>query len=238
MLTERDGQIVAWIGRIGPVGVEHVAGRFEMSDRTAYRRLKSLTGEGMLEHHMLLYQRPGLYTATRKALRWQGLERLSPSKICAGDYEHAWQVARAATGLHQALPDWDVVGEREIRAIEIEDKDLFASVQIAKYADRQVLHLPDLALTLPGRGVVPIEVELSVKSKPLLTKICRGWARARHIDRVYYLATPKTARAVKRAASAVNATDRVRVLALDDIPTLAADMCDHPAGTHDVERYI
>jgi hypothetical protein len=222
MLTERDGQIVAWIGRIGPVGVEHVAGRFEMSDRTAYRRLKSLTGEGMLEHHMLLYQRPGLYTATRKALRWQGLERLSPSKICAGDYEH----------------DWDVVGEREIRAIEIEDKDLFASVQIAKYADRQVLHLPDLALTLPGRGVVPIEVELSVKSKPLLTKICRGWARARHIDRVYYLATPKTARAVKRAASAVNATDRVRVLALDDIPTLAADMCDHPAGTHDVERYI
>lgn len=226
MLTDRDGQIVAWIGRIGPVGVEHVVGRFEMSDATAYRRLKSLTGDGMLEHHMLLYQRPGLYTATKKGLRWQGLERLSPSKICAGDFEHAWQVARAAMRLHQALPDWDVVGEREIRAIEIEDKDLFASVQIAKYADRQVLHLPDLALALPGRGVVPIEVELSVKSTSRLAAICRGWARARHIDRVYYLATPKTARAVKRAASTGNAADRVRVLALDDIPTLAEEVRD------------
>ncbi len=70
-------------------------------------------------------------------------------------------------------------------------------------------------------------------------EICRGWARARHIDRVYYLATPKTARAVKRAASAANAADHVRVLALDDIPTLAEEVCDQVAAHRcDDARYV
>jgi hypothetical protein len=68
---------------------------------------------------------------------------------------------------------------------------------------------------------VPIEVELSTKSASRLAAICRGWARARHINTVYYLATPRPARAVQRAIHATNTADRIRVLDLDDIPTLA-----------------
>jgi hypothetical protein len=94
-----------------------------------------------------------------------------------------------------------------------------------------VLHRPDLALTHPGVGVVPVEVELSIKSASRLAAICRGWARARHIDRVYYLAAEGPRRAVLRAVRATNATDRVTVLAMDDIASLAAEQrAGHEAG--------
>jgi hypothetical protein len=72
--------------------------------------------------------------------------------------------------------------------------------------------------------VVPIEVELSTKSASRLAAICRGWARARHVNTVYYLAAPGPARAVERAVHSTNATDRIRVLGLDDIPLLAKEL--------------
>jgi hypothetical protein len=221
---------------MGAVGAEHVMGHFGMGRTTTYHRLALLTREKMLECQVVLYGRPGMYSATAKGLRWQGLERVKRFRITPNGFEHAWQVADAAAQLHQALPDWNVVGEREIRWIELEEQELFASIQVGNIGDRKVMHRPDLALTLPGRGVVAIEVELSIKSKPLLAKICRGWARARHIDSVYYLADPRTARAVKRAVTATNAADRVRVLALEDIPTLAEEVCEQ-ANRHLPQPY-
>lgn len=241
MQTNRDAQIVAWIGRIGAVGAEHVMRRFGMGRSMVYHRLNMLTRDGLLEHRMVLYGRPGVYTASTEGLRWQGLERLPTFKVRAGGFEHAWQVANAAVELHLALPDWDVLGEREIRSIEIDGKALFASAQVGRVADRQVLHRPDLALALPGKEVIPIEVELSVKSASRLVAICRGWARARHITTVYYLAAQEPGRAVKRAVAATHAADRVRVLALDDIPTLAAELFakpdSQPPSTHRTEVY-
>jgi len=83
------------------------------------------------------------------------------------------------------------------------------------------LHRPDLVLTCKRGLVVPIEVELSTKAASRLAAICRGWARARHIHTVYYLAAPGPARAVQRAIGSTKTGDRIRVLELDDIPTLA-----------------
>ncbi|HEY2632302.1 MAG TPA: hypothetical protein VGI26_07990 [Solirubrobacteraceae bacterium] len=226
MQTSRDAQIVAWIGRIGAVGAEHVMRRFGMGRSVVYHRLNTLTRDGLLEHHMVLYGRPGVYTATTEGLRWQRLQRLPLFKVRPGGFEHAWQVAHTAAELHHALPGWDVVGEREIRSIETDRKELFASASVGRVVDRQILHRPDLALLLPGSNVIPIEVELSVKSASRLAAICRGWARARHINRVYYLAAPDPGRALKRAIAATHATDRIRVLNLNDIPTLAAEVCE------------
>jgi hypothetical protein len=72
-----------------------------------------------------------------------------------------------------------------------------------------------------GRTIV-VELELSVKAAGRLQEIVRGWARARHVERVYYLAEPAAMRAVGRAVSRVRAEDRVRVLALGDVAGLAA----------------
>jgi hypothetical protein len=57
--------------------------------------------------------------------------------------------------------------------------------------------------------VLAVEVELSVKAPRRLQAICRGYARARHINHVYYLANRATARAVSRAVDVTRSQDRI-----------------------------
>jgi hypothetical protein len=57
---------------------------------------------------------------------------------------------------------------------------------------------------------------LSVKAPRRLAAICRGYARARDIDHVYYLAPSPVARALTRAIAETRSEDRVTVLPLGD----------------------
>jgi hypothetical protein len=180
-----------------------------------------LTRDGLLEHHTVLYGRPGMYTATLAGLRWKGIGHLGVFSVRPGSFEHAWQVAHTAVQLAKAMADWEVMSERQLRSAESEFGKLVASVQVGQATTGAKLHRPDLVLTCKRGLVIPIEVELSTKSASRLTAICRGWARARHINTVYYLAAPGPARAVARAIRSTNAGDRIRVLDLDEIPTLA-----------------
>jgi hypothetical protein len=136
--------------------------------------------------------------------------------VMPGGFEHAWQVAETAVDLHVRLPDWEVLSDREIRAIELENEKFYGSVQIGMIHGFPQRRHPDLALVSPGGRVVPVEVELTNKGISRLTTICRGWARARHIERLYYLAAPRVAPTVERAAQKANALDRITVLALED----------------------
>ncbi len=231
MQTERDSEIVSWIGGLGAAGAEHVMAEFGMSRSIAYQRLNSLTCDGLLEHHTVLYGRPGMYTATLAGLRWKGIGHLGVFSVRPGSFEHAWQVAHTAVGLGRAMPDWEVMSERQLRSAESEFGKLLASIQVGKATTGAKLHRPDLVLTCKRGLVVPIEVELSTKSASRLTAICRGWARARHINTVYYLAAPGPARAVARAIHTTNTADRIRVLDLNDIPTLANEQ--YTAEDHD-----
>ncbi len=223
MQTNRDSEIVYWIGCLGAAGAEHVMREFVMSRSTAYQRLNSLTRDGLLKHHAVLYGRPGMYTATLTGLRWQGISHLGVFSVSPGGFEHAWQVAHIAVELGDAMPDWELMSERELRSIESERDELIASAQVGQVASRAVLHRPDLVLTCTAGLVIPIEVELSTKSASRLAAICRGWARTRHVNTVYYLAAPGPARAVERAIEKTKTTDRIRVLGLKDIPQLARE---------------
>ena len=97
MWTERDGEIVEWIGR-----------------SRSYERLQALVADGLLEQKTLLHRQPGLYIATRRGLRWHGLQRLGHRLSPAG-FEHARQVATTAVQLHKGLAEWRLTGERELR---------------------------------------------------------------------------------------------------------------------------
>lgn len=238
MQTTRDAEIVRWIGCLGAAGAEHVMQAFGMSRSTAYQRLNSLTHDGLLEHHAVLYGRPGMYTATLAGLRWRGITHLGVFNISPGGFEHAWQVAHSTIELGMAMLDWDLMSERELRAMESEYGKLIASAQVGHLAPKAKLHRPDIVLTCPAGLVVPIEVELSTKSASRLLTICRGWARARHVDTVYYLAAPGPRRAVERAVETTKAADRIRVLGLEDIPQLAEEQYaaeDQLMGAHPIE---
>ncbi len=134
---------------------------------------------------MVLFRKPGVYAATAAGLRWRGLERLGVHQVRPGGYEHAWEVAQAAVELHRGLPGWEAISEREIRAHERDEGELLASARVGELpGGRPALHRPDLALRSPRGRLVAVEVELSVKARARLVAICRGWARARHVDDV------------------------------------------------------
>jgi hypothetical protein len=221
--TEKDAEIVSWIGCLGAAGAEHVMARFGMGRSWAYARLSGLVVGGLLEQRTLLYRQPGLYLATAEGLRWRGLERLGVYRVGPGGFLHAQEVASAAVALHRALPGWEVHSEREIRVQEADAGELVASVSLGELpGGRSALHRPDLALLSPGGRVAAVEVDLSVKAPRRLAAICRGWARARHISAVYYLAPPPAARAVERAVAETRSEDRILVLPLGEPEALSA----------------
>ncbi|MBV9512808.1 MAG: hypothetical protein JO280_02015, partial [Mycobacteriaceae bacterium] len=64
MLTERDREIVKWIGRQGVVRAEHVMTRFSIGRTATYRRLHELVDYGLVRRHRLLYNEGRLLTAS------------------------------------------------------------------------------------------------------------------------------------------------------------------------------
>jgi hypothetical protein len=188
MQTERDAEIVSWLGRIGAASAEHVMARFGMGRSSAYACLSRLGGDGLLEHKQLLYRTPGLYIATAEGLRWTFQERLGIYRLGPGGFQHAWELATTAVALHRSLPGWQLLSECEIRVGENEGPELIASASLGELpGGRPALHRPDLVLIGPDERVLAIEVELSIKAPRRLQTICRGYARARHVDHVYYL---------------------------------------------------
>jgi hypothetical protein len=223
MQTEKDAEIVGWLGRIGAASAEHVMARFAMGRSWAYSRLGRLVRDGLLEHKRLLYGKPGLYVATAEGLRWTFNERLGAYRLGPGGFQHAWELAEAAVALHNALPDHEQLSDREIRVGENDGPELIASANLGELpGGRPALHRPDLALIGPDARVLAVEVELSIKAPRRLQAICRGYARARHVGHVYYLATPPAQRAVSRAVGEVRAQDRITVLALHDVAGVVA----------------
>jgi hypothetical protein len=220
MQTEKDAEIVDWVGRIGAAGAEHVMARLGMRRSWAYARLNRLVADGLLEQKTLLYRKPGLYVATAEGLRWRGLQRLGVYRVSPGGFQHAQELATAAVALHAGLAGWELLSERQIRAVESDTGELLASVRVGELRGRPALHHPDLMAISPNRRAVAVEVELSVKAPRRLAAICRGYARARHLERVYYLALPAAARAVGRAVAETRAQDRIVVLALGDVKGL------------------
>jgi hypothetical protein len=222
MQTARDAEIVRWLGRIGAASAEDVMARFGMGRSWAYGRLRSLVRDGLLEQKTLLHRRPGLYIATAEGLRWTLQPRLGVYRLSVGGFEHAAELAAVAVALHKALPEWRQLSERELRVAESDGGELIASARVGELpGGRPALHLPDLALIGPNGRALAIEVELSIKAPRRLRTICRGYARARHLGHVYYLAAPAPGRAVRRAIAEVRAEDRVTTLALGDVETLS-----------------
>jgi hypothetical protein len=222
MQTARDAEIVHWVGRIGAASAEDVMARFEMGRSWAYARLSRLVGDRLLEQKTLLHRRPGLYIATAEGLRWTLQPRLPVYRLSVGGFEHAAELATTAVAIHKELPEWRQLSERELRVLESDGGELIASARVGELpGGRPALHLPDLALIGAGGRALAIEVELSVKAPSRLRTICRGYARARHLDHVYYLAAPAPGRAVRRAIAEVRAENCVTTLPLGDIETLA-----------------
>jgi hypothetical protein len=224
MRSVTDAEIVSWIGRLGAVGAEHIEARFGIERDIAHKRLACLQWEGVLG----CAKRPGdsqaLYWASKTGLSQCGLERLGVWECGPLGFDDALQVAQTAVELMRDLPEWQVLSSREISAIEADSGEPFASVRIFEDGC-WTTHSPALVLCSPLARVVPVEVQPRLGTTSSLLAICRGWVRARHISRVYWLTQPSPALAVRRAVRSARASDRIMVLDLHDISLLVASEC-------------
>jgi hypothetical protein len=216
MQTDREAEIVAWLGRMGAATCEQVAEHADLNMSKTYSRLRLLIGARLVQHQQLLHRFPGMYTATWRGLRWQGLSHLTVFPLSPTTFKHTWQCTEAAVALEGKLPGWELLSERDIRVRERDEDRLIVSARAVRQPDSGRRHRADLGLISPTGRVTSIEVELMCKDRRTLENICRAWARARHVDHVYYLAEPTVVRTLKRAIAATRAADFITVLDIGD----------------------
>jgi hypothetical protein len=218
VLTDRERCIVDWIGRIGAASAVDLMVRFGFGRSQAYARLRALVADDLLAVTRLVHGQPTLYVATREGLAWAGLHELGVCRVSVALARHWALCARLAVVLERIEPSFEVWGERELRAAEL-DAGRSISAELGRLPDsRPRLHRPDLALwpREQNRRPVAVEVELAVKRARRLEAICRAWARCRVVKSVRYYATPLAAHAVARAVDRVGAADVIELHSLDE----------------------
>jgi hypothetical protein len=217
LVTDRDTQIVRWVGVLGAAGAEDIMGRFGMGRTVVYRRLRVLVQAGLLDRVRLLHAQPALFIATREGLAFAGLPNVQPAAVGPASVRHWTLCARLAVILETVERGYRVWGEPQLRAAEHAAGHPIASATLGTLPDgRPRLRRPDLVL-IPHSGdglPVAVEVELTVKASRRLQAICVAWARCRHIAGVRYYTTDHAAPAVTRAARAAYAHDAITILSL------------------------
>jgi hypothetical protein len=212
LITNRDIEIVDWIGRVGAADPVHVMARFRTGRTVTYRRLAALEAAGLVERSRLLHAQSGLTVATRAGLRLCGLEDLGVARVSAASVAHWRASTTVAVLLERRHGLGSVGGVREIRAAERAIGREVATAQVGATS-----HLPDLVVwgsAGPGlAGGMAVEVELTAKAPRRLEQIVRGWRRAVSqgvVSRVLYVCSPEALRAVDRAIGATEAQQQVR----------------------------
>lgn len=214
--------IVRWAAGLGAITAEALADRLDVTVASARARLLAAERGGLLERRRPLTGHPALYTATRCGLRAADVSGLDPCRVSPSSALHLIECARVAAALERCYPDHRVQGERELRGEEREHGGALAGAQLgAGRRGEARRHCPDLVLWPSGpEGGLPVavEVELTVKAPERLEEICRGWARARWVAGVLYLASPDAERALERAIQRAQAQERVVVVPLQALP--------------------
>lgn len=215
--SERDCELVAWVGRMGAVTLEQLMQRFGLGRTAGYRRVARCASARLLERVETLRGQPSLIRATRRGLGFTGLD-LSVAVVSPHQLAHAVRCVDVALGLEREFGADCVLSEREIRALEQSEGQHLASAVTGQRPDGgEVVHRPDLAVVGAG-GVIAIEVELTAKAASRLETIVRAWRRARWVDAVRYYADPAVAWRLERAITRTHAGQRVELRELPARP--------------------
>ncbi len=215
-VTARDLAMVRWLGRLRFAEARHIAERFEMDERNAYRRLRGLVRLGLVAHRRVLHGQPGAYWATRAGLDAIGL-LLPPAGVDIRTYEHDRLLVATAIRLEREFSRPDVKTEREMRSRDAAPAQPRYAVRRAGQLGRRGLHFPDLAVDgIDGRPLA-VEVELTAKGRGRLDSIVAGYVAARHIVAVRYYAAPAAKAGLERAISRAGAGDLFHIHDTEEI---------------------
>ncbi|HEX9480866.1 MAG TPA: hypothetical protein VF927_02065 [Solirubrobacteraceae bacterium] len=210
-------ELVRWAAGLGAVTAESLAAREGIALASARGRLAAAERDGMMRAWRLVHGEPTLHTVTRKGLRAADVTGVGPGRVSPAGSRHAVACCGAAASLALAFPDHGVLGEPAIRRAERE-LGITPALLEPRLVRRgiPVRHRPDLLLAEGhDRGLIAVEVELTVKAPERLEAICRAWARSRAVSGVIYLAAPEVLAPLSRAIASARAAERVVALPLN-----------------------
>lgn len=174
-ITERDKEILLWINRHGFVTANQVARMFGMHLQKAYLRLKCLVDYGMLKRERILYRKPGLYFLTPAGAQFSESEiapmRRYPADSVVNHHLQTVDISIEITNHHDAV-GW-------ITAREIKNQQAMAALEKTgsskNILDAMRMRVPD-GIVRRLDGHYAIEVELTLKHRPRITKIITDYA--------------------------------------------------------------
>jgi hypothetical protein len=197
------------------VSVDHAMAAMAVGRTATYRRVAACIEAGLLERLELLRHQPSLLRATRRGLRYAGLDALPTARISPGGVEHALRCATVGHLLERRHGVSNVLTERELLVAERLAEEPIASARMRgprrRRHARPPLHRPDFAV-LTQKGTYAVEVELTPKTPGRLVAIMLAWCEANWVSGVHYLCEPgPTRRAVERAVLKMQAGRKVAI---------------------------
>lgn len=200
-ITDRDREILGWIGRHGMVTAEQVANRFfardggEVGLRAAYRRLDVLEKLGLICRDQTPFWRaPKVLRVTTRGAE-VGEVGVRPARYVEGEVRHAVALVDLVEQLHAANKGSTLRTERELRTDRWHERS-------DGRRDAGKGRIPDGQLTLKNGRVVAIEFDLNPKRSKDFERILRAY-RQEKFDEVWWYVVP-------------GAVERVRKLVLDN----------------------
>jgi hypothetical protein len=181
-ITDRDVDIVRYLGRVKLGTVDEVRLRFGMGRTKAYERLHGLVGCGLLRHEAAV-RGSGAYLATAAGLSLAGLE-LAPAKLALGAWRHDIAVARFVAEFERDMPGRPLLAEREIRHHVHVTGDLSYRPKVRQRGVRDARHWPDVVIPETNGDHqlwAAVEIELTWKAADRVRAILAGY-RHSHLE--------------------------------------------------------
>lgn len=218
-VTERDVEIVRWLGRHRLATAEQVMARFGMHRTKAYDRLRLLVSEGMVRFEDGLRTKR-VYLATPRGQRFAGLD-LPRATIAPSTFLHDLTVVDVAIKFELATAR-RVLSERELRRFGAGPDNPFrlrvpcVDPQSSKGA------WPDLVIEDLGTGnLFAIEVELTLKNKRRLLDKVGAYIGSKYVKVIYLTSQVAVRSSVRAIATELQIGDR---LVAEAISTLGTDI--------------
>ena len=210
-ITERDREILGWIGRHGIVTAEQVAKKFfERADgatgqRAAYRRLAVLEEMGLVRRDKTPFWRAPQVLRITKAGAEIGEVDVAPARIVEPELRHAIALVDLVEQLAAEHRGASVRTEREVRTDRWHERHTGTR-------DPARGRTPDAEMTLRNGKVVAIELDLTPKRSKDFERILRAY-RQEKFDYVWWYVLPGVVPRVTRLVNENRVDDFVEVRA-------------------------
>lgn len=226
MITARDLEIMRLINRFGFMSAENISAIYGLAvgdgggeawetsrERNkkidagiVYRRLKKLVDDGLLKRKRVLFEAPGMFYLTAKAVTLCDSDLSAITEISPSTFLHRIYILRVASELLGKYGGWWET-ERELY------KKTF------KRSNTAQVKIADGVLHVPNGGSAAIEVELTKKTNARTRQLLRQYTndiKAGKYVMVHYYASNRSIKA--QLTQAINELGAAQTIKVFDVP--------------------